>query len=192
MTVFRNGHVGIGTNEPSAKIHLSGIGTTTQFILENKASNILVRLSNDGGTSGAYIGTSTNHTFSLVSNNTVRAVVTSNGTIDVKNNLTVQNGKGIVRSGDGTQQKKLTSSVTVSGAFNAGETKTFGITWSEPFGNTPDAFVGNVFSGTGGWAELIMTIAEASPTGAILYVYNPRNAAVNPNFSIRVVAIGQQ
>jgi len=192
MTVLFNGNVGIGTMEPLAKMHLRGAGVNNQMILENSVTNSTLRLSNDGGAGGAYAGTTSNHAFSLVSNNAVRAVITNNGTIDVKNNLTVQNGKGIIRNADDIQQKKLTTTVTVSGGFNAGETKTFGITWPESFGGAPDAFVGNIVSGTGGWAEMTLTITSATAGGAILYVYNSQNNAVNPNFTIKIIGIGPQ
>ncbi len=192
ITVLRNGNTGIGKNDPAAKLHINGNGSLNQLILENNTENIVLRLSNDGGGSGAYIGTSSNHSFSLVSSNTVRAVITSTGIVDVKNNLTVQNGKGIIRNVDGTQQKKLTTNVAVTGGFNAGETKTFGITWPETFGGTPEAFVGNVVSGTGGWAEMVLTIGTVNASGAILYVYNPITTAVNPSFSIKIIGIGPQ
>lgn len=192
ITVLKNGNTGIGKTDPAAKLHINGSGPLNQLILENNTENIVLRLSNDGGGSGAYIGTSSNHSFSLVSNNAVRAVITGTGIVDVKTNITVQNGKGIIRNIDGTQLKRGSTNVLVSGGFNAGETKTFGITWPETFGGTPEAFVGNVVSGTGGWAEMVLTIGTVNASGAILYVYNPRTTAVNPNFSIKIIGIGPQ
>ncbi len=112
--------------------------------------------------------------------------------LEVNGNIVVQNGKGIIRNTDGTQSKKLSTTVTVNTSFLAGETKTFGITWPETFSSIPEAFVGNIASGTGGWAEVIMTITNPGTTGATLWVYNAKNVTVNPNFSIKIIAIGPQ
>jgi hypothetical protein len=191
MTVLQNGNIGIGELIPSAHVHISGSDGTNQVIIEDTLNNKTLRLSNDGGASGPYIGTSTNHPFSLVTNNTVRAIITNAGLVDVKNDLTVQNGRGIIRNTDGTQSKRLTATATVNATFTAGQTQTFAITWSEAFSATPDAYVANA-TGPGGWAEVIMTIGNVSTTGAILYVYNPRTVSASPNFTIRVVAIGAQ
>ena len=190
--ITESGKVGIGESTPLSHVHISGSGGTNQIRLEDTINNKSIRISNDGGASGPYIGTSTNHPFSLVSNNAVRAVVTSTGTIDVKNDLTVQNGKGILRNIDGTQSKKLSTTVTVNTLFTTGQTLTFPITWPETFSSSPEAFVGNVTGGTGGWAEVVMTISGAGTSGATLYVYNPKSGSVTPNFTIKIIAIGPQ
>jgi hypothetical protein len=121
-----------------------------------------------------------------------RLKITSAGQVQVANNLSVQNGKGLIRNIDGTQSKKLSATTIVSGTFAASETKTFNVTWSEAFSSTPEAYVGNVLSGAGGWAEVVMTVAEVTTTGAKLYVYNPRSTVASPSFSIKVIAIGPQ
>lgn len=115
------------------------------------------------------------------------------GSVKFTGNLLVQTDKGIIRSNDATQQKKVTSSFTLSGTtFLAGETKSFPVTWSESFGGTPDAFVGNITGGSGGWAEVVMSLTSVSSTGATLYIYNARGVAVTPNFTVKIVAIGAQ
>ena len=191
--ITESGRVGIGETTPLSHVHISGSGGTNQIRLEDTINNKSIRISNDGGASGPYIGTSTNHPLSLVSNNAVRAIVTSTGTIDVKNDLTVQNGKGIIRSNDGTQQKKLVKIVAVNTSFLAGETKTFPFTWNETFGAAPDAYVGAVAVGSnGGWAEVVMTVSADNTTGGTLYVYNPKTTSVSPNFSIKIIGIGPQ
>jgi Head domain of trimeric autotransporter adhesin len=192
MTVLQNGNIGIGELSPLSRLHLSGSGAANQIIVEDATNNKILRISNDGGGTGPYIGTSTNDPFTLVTNNAVRAIITNTGTVDVKNNLTVQNGRGIIRNTDGTQSKKLSTAVTINASFTAGQTQTFSVTWPESFSGTPEAFVGNVTSGTGGWAEVVMTLFNTTTTGATLYVYNPRTVTVNPNFTIRIIAIGPQ
>ena len=113
------------------------------------------------------------------------------GNIKTSGNVTVQ-GKGIIRSNDATQQKKLVANVVVNATFTAGQTKTFTVTWPETFGAAPDAFVGSLVSGAGGWAEVVMSLGTTTTTGVTFYVYNPKTISVSPNFTIKVVAIGAQ
>lgn len=115
---------------------------------------------------------------------------------DVKfnNNITVQNGKGIIRNTTATQLKQVVSSVTVNtGSIGAGITYTQNITWNEIFSGIPAAaYIGNITGGAGGWAELVMTISNVSSTGCTLYLFNPRLSAVNPSFTFNVIAVGPQ
>ena len=113
--------------------------------------------------------------------------------VDVTGNLTVNNGKGIIRNTTSTQLKQVITSVSVNGPFIGGlATHTQNVTWSEAFGASPVAvYVGNATSG-GGWAEVVVSIANVSATGCILYVFNPRNFTVNPTFNINLVATGAQ
>lgn len=115
------------------------------------------------------------------------------GNAKVSGNVIVQSNKGIIRSNDATQQKKLVATYYINSySFLAGETRTFTITWPENFGAAPDAFVGNIVSGTGGWAEVVMSLTNVTTTGATLYVYNPKNTPVTPNFTVKIIAIGAQ
>jgi|GEM_PF-2639541 len=114
------------------------------------------------------------------------------GNAKVSGNVIVQSNKGIIRSNDATQQKKLVTTVSLNYTFQAGETRTFTVTWPESFGATPDAFVGNIVSGAGGWAEVVMSLSNVTSTGATLYVYNPKTSTVVPNFTVKIIAIGAQ
>jgi len=75
-------NVGIGTNSPQSKLHVKGTGGGTQIILEENAGSIL-RISNEANAAGPYIGTSSNHGFSIVSNNEVRMVFATNGNVGI-------------------------------------------------------------------------------------------------------------
>ena len=44
----------------------------------------------------------------------------------------------------------------------------------------------------GGFAEVVMTLAEVSSAGAKLFLFNPRGFGVSPSFTVRIVAIGPQ
>jgi len=110
----------------------------------------------------------------------------------VNGNILVQNDKGIIRSNDGTQQKKITKDVLVNLTLAAGATTSINFSFPESFSAAPDTYVGNVLSGSGGWAEVVMTVFGVSTTGGVLYIYNPRSSSANPNFTVRIVAIGAQ
>lgn len=141
---------------------------------------------------GATASTRSNAMTVLQNGNVGIGILTPSQKLEVNGNITVQNGKGIIRSSDGTQQKKLTSTVTINTSFNAGETKTFAVTWPESFGGTPDAFIGNMTTGTGGWAEIVLTVTTVTTTGATLYAYNPRSVSASPNYTMKIIAIGPQ
>jgi len=78
-------NIGLGTNTPQARLHIKGTGGGTQIILEENAGTVL-RISNEANAAGPYIGTSSNHGFSIVSNNAVRLVVASNGNVGIGTN----------------------------------------------------------------------------------------------------------
>jgi hypothetical protein len=110
----------------------------------------------------------------------------------VNGNILVQTDKGLIRSNDGTQQKKVTKDVLVNVTLAAGATTSINFSFPESFSAIPDTYIGHVVSGAGGWAEVVMTVALISPTGGVLYIYNPRSSSSSPNFTIRIIAIGAQ
>lgn len=113
--------------------------------------------------------------------------------LEVAGNVTVQNGKGIIRNINGTQLKKLSTPITVNVTLTAGQSQAFAIIWPQTFGaGNIEAYVGNITSGAGGWAEVIMTVSNVTSTGAILYVNNPRSTSWSPDFNVNVIAIGPQ
>ena len=110
----------------------------------------------------------------------------------VNGNILVQNNKGLIRSNDGTQQKKVTKDVLVNLTLAAGATTSINFSFPESFSAAPDTYIGNVLSGAGGWAEVTMSVFGISTTGGVLYIFNPRSSTANPNFTIRIIAIGPQ
>ena len=115
------------------------------------------------------------------------------GSAEISSNLTVQSGMGIIRNISGTQLKKLSLGVTVNATFTAGQSQAFTVTWPQSFsGASIEAYVGNITSGAGGWAEVIMSVSNVTTTGAILYVNNPRSSSWSPNYTVNIIAIGPQ
>jgi hypothetical protein len=195
MTILQNGNVGIGILTPSHQlvvgksIRIDGddqnTGSTTNALLFGSNITGEAIASKRTGSGGLY-------GLDFYTDNTNRMTITNDGTIAVVNNVTVQNGKGIIRGTDGTQLKKLSAVATINTTIAGNATQSFSITWPETFSGTPECYVGNVTGGTGGWAEVVMTVANASNTGATLYVFNPRATSYSPNFTIKVIAIGPQ
>jgi hypothetical protein len=106
-----------------------------------------------------------------------------------RGDLTVRGGQGIIRNSTNSQLLKQIKSVTVNTPFIAGETKFFDFTWNDAYTDTPEAYVGNITAGTGGWAEVVMSVALVTATGGRLYVYNPTGPRT-PNFTITILALG--
>jgi hypothetical protein len=75
-------NIGLGTTTPQARLHIKGTGGGTQIILEENAGSIL-RISNEANAAGPYIGTTSNHGFSIVSNNELRMVFATNGNVGI-------------------------------------------------------------------------------------------------------------
>jgi hypothetical protein len=115
------------------------------------------------------------------------------GNLRLEGDLTTL-GYGIVRNNAAQQLKIVTTVVSVnySGSpIPAEGTASKVIAWAESFSSPPAAYIANVVSGTGGWAEVVLTIGGTTNTHATLYIHNPRNVAASPSFLINVIAIGQ-
>lgn len=110
----------------------------------------------------------------------------------VNGNILVQNNKGIIRTTDGTQKKQLTTTATVNVTLAADGTTAVNFVFPESFSSVPDVYVGNVISGAGGWAEVVMTISNVTTTGGALYIHNTRTVSWSPNFVVKIIAIGPQ
>lgn len=164
----------------------------------------MLALRNYSGNYNTAIGYSADVSTSSLSNATAigaNSVATASNMIQLGNssvtnvntygNMTVLNGKGLIRSSDGTQQKKVVTTISISTSIAALSTFGAAISFSESFSAPPDVFVGNV-TGGGGFAEVIMTVANVSATGFSFFVSNPRTSTYSPNFSVKIIAIGPQ
>jgi hypothetical protein len=75
-------NVGINILNPSTRLHVKGTGSGNQILLEETGGTML-RLSNEASSAGPYLGTSSNHRLSFVSNNIVRGQFETNGNLGI-------------------------------------------------------------------------------------------------------------
>lgn len=226
MMLLENGNIGIANSVPTEKLDVIGNGkfsgtftaakmgvgiTTPNSKLEIRdgalglsSSSKTWELSYDNGNGYFYIdelGVSRRFTIKNGGNvginttsPTERLEVAGNGKFS--GDITVQNGKGLVRSTGGTQLKTMTFNISITGPLAANGTTVLGITFPEGFGGTPAVYVGgiNAAGGSGGHMECVYNIASVTNTGCSLYVYNPRGSAANfgSGTTITIVAIGAQ
>ncbi len=114
-------NVGIGTTTPASRLHVRGTGGGTQIILEENAGSVL-RISNEANAAGPYIGTTSNHPFSFVTNNAVRLSLTAAGNLGIGTNapqkmLSVAGGAVV----DQTNSNTGTSTNTLTFGSQSGE-----------------------------------------------------------------------
>lgn len=192
MSISNAGNVGIGTTSPVVPLQFANSGGNKIAFFQNGSNYYgigtqasLLQLFTPTAADDIAFGYGNSGAF------TENIRMDGSGSLAVRTNLTVQNGKGIIRNTDGTQSKKLSASVTVNATFSAGQTQVFSFAWPEAFSAVPEAWVANA-TGAGGWAEVVLSVANVSTTGATLYVFNPRTVSASPNFTVKIVAIGAQ
>jgi hypothetical protein len=187
-----NGNVGIGITSPLTLLDVNGDASfNDKTILLRNGGNPYHGLRYDSNVDGPYLF---GYNGGALGTSGLPNSLTWdwNGNVSVLSNLTVKNGKGIIRSTDGTQKKELSTNVIVNVSLAVGASTSINFTFPESFSASPDVYLGNVVGGAGGWAEVIMTIANVSTTGGTLYVHNSTNGTWNPNFTVKVIAIGPQ
>jgi hypothetical protein len=193
ITVLQNGNMGIGELNPGAPLNFASVlgnkisfwGTgATQYGMGIQLSLMQLYTTNTAADIAFGYGSSASFSENMR--------IKGTGEASIKGNLTVQNGKGLIRSNDGTQQKKVTKDVLVNLSLGAGASTAVGFTFPESFSAAPDVYIGNIVSGSGGWAEVIMSISNITTTGGNLYISNPRGITWSPNYTVRIIAIGPQ
>ena len=126
----------------------------------------------------------------VAASNTIQLGNPSVSTVNTYGNITVLNGKGLIRSSDGTQRKMVVTPVGISLSIPAGGTTQVAFSFAEVFSSAPEVSIGSCSGG--GFAEVVMTLAEVTSTNAKVFIFNPRSFSASPNFTVRVMAIGPQ
>lgn len=226
MMLLENGNIGIANVTPAEKLDVTGNGKFSGNLTAAKigvgiatpTSKLEIRdgalglssssktweLSYDNGNGYFYIDELGVSRRMVIKNGgnvginttspTERLEVAGNGKFS--GDITVQNGKGLVRSTGSVQQKTMTFNISITGPLSAGGTSTLGIAFPESFSGSPAVYVGgiNAAGGSGGHMECVYNIASVTTTGCSLYVYNPRGSAATfaSGTTITIVAIGPQ
>ena len=186
-----NGHQALYQN--TAGFQNTALGRNALLTNTTGSNNTGLGFGADVSTGALTNSTAIGYNAIVSSSNTIQLGNTSVTTVSTSGNITVQNGKGLIRSNDGTQQKKVVTIVTVNASIGPNSTINIPFSFSESFSAAPDVYVGNVSNpGAGGFAELVLTVSGVSTGGATLFVFNPRTGFTSPNYSIKIIAIGPQ
>lgn len=200
LVINNGGNVGIGTYQPTAKLHVEDG--------DLKINNGQVTLSNNGTDKGFVqlsgenirVGTfSSNNTGSFVvrTNGADRMEIDASGNTELSGNLTVSGGKGIIKNAEGSGQLKYyTEAFTFSTGSLGGHALSGegSILFSVPFSSTPVVTVGNIVSTGGISGELYrvqLILYGCNTTGCKARLLNTSPSAVNYSVTWNIVCIGQ-
>jgi hypothetical protein len=185
---FNGGNVGIGTNSPSSLLHLSNsVGPV--ITMDDTAGRSTV-FRNVSPSTAAAIGTVSNHTFQILTNNTNRILITEGGNVligtatDNSNKLRV-NGSiwadGSIRSSNGTITTLLGFDA-VTGPAGILNTTSGHQLWIQTGGITRIAVEagGNVTIGSVAASERLVVYESAIDSKCYVHIQNnrSRNAGV--------------
>jgi hypothetical protein len=83
MTLDASGNLGVGTTSPGARVDVSGSGSNAVALIQATRSDLSITtaMGSDGGLSGGFIRTTTNHPLVFGTNNTERARIDSSGNL---------------------------------------------------------------------------------------------------------------
>ena len=112
------GNLGVGTASPETFVSYktAEVSSTAGGVIFAKSTtgSITAQLVADNATSGGYVGTRTNHLFSIRTNNTDRLTLASTGAATFSNSVTVN---GSINTTDGFYSSKAGSDVIAGGAY---------------------------------------------------------------------------
>ena len=123
-------------------------------------------------------------------NTTVNGDFRVEGNISSKGDMTVGGNLRVEGSITGNKLEQQVG-VVVNTTLNAGATTNISFTFPKAFGAVPMAYVGNITSG-GGFAEVVMTLANVTTTGGKLFIYNPKSSSQSPNYTVKIIALGAE
>ena len=207
MRIKGNGNVGIGHASPTVPLHFAstlgnkialyaiGVNQYGLGIQDN-----LLQVYTPDLISDIAFGYGNSNSFTErvrikgIGNMEIKSGLLVLGSVAVDGNLTVQNGKGIIRSAGTQPLKKVTTQVSVSTSINNSTGITANFTFSEAFSALPEAYVGNIVTNSSNGEYMVMTLTNLTSAGGTLNVYNPRSGGgfSNVNFTVNIIAMGPQ
>jgi Head domain of trimeric autotransporter adhesin len=202
-----NGNMGIGQSNPTSPLHFGSVlgnkialfGTTANHYGMGIQNNLL-QIYADGINADIAFGYGNSNNFTErvrikgIGNMEVKSGLTVLGSVAVAGNLTIENGKGIIRS-TGTQTlKKVTTQVSVSANINNSTGITANFTFPETFSALPEAYVGNIVTNSSNGEYMVMTLTNLTAAGGTLNIYNPRSGGGFSSviFTVNIIAMGPQ
>jgi len=115
-------------------------------------------------------------------------IVYKTGMIEVDKTIFVKKTKAVMCSSDNQTRMMQAKNVTVNVTLAGNATTTIDFTFSQNFSGTPDVWVAERTGN--GFAEIMCTVSNVTPTGGKLYIFNPRGVSQSPNFQVKIVALG--
>jgi hypothetical protein len=111
-----SGNVGIGTNSPTARLHLTtgNVGNPILLRYNNTVSEIYSGCDN---TSGPWFGTSTNHNLRFTTNGTARMIIDTAGNVSIAGTTTPSFPLDVIRATDTTIRSKSNSTTGYAQLF---------------------------------------------------------------------------
>ena len=203
--IYTDGYLGIGTTTPAYKLQVNdgslaifNSSDVKTWYFNYSASGNYFQLS-EGGISRLVVANGGNVGIGTTTPSAKLDVVGTaevTGDASIGGNLTVNNGKGIVRSWNGSQIKYYTQESTVHAVLGAFGTSIEGtIAWpSGIFTSAPQILVGDITSigGTAGTLFRVQLVCyDATTSSCHFRLINTSNGAVDYNITWNIVYIGQ-
>lgn len=186
ISILNNGMVGISTTNPSYTLDVNGNTRLDGYVGIGTPPNVSYALSVNGSSR-------------VYQDLRIDGVLNPNSVLNIGNNtliegtLTVQNGKGIVRSTSATQMKIKRASVGFAyTGLGAGSTATSGnLNFGEDFAAVT-VTVGQCVSGTGDWAKVMIVPCnvDVNANTCQFAITNVSSSAITFDGSWQVVLVG--
>ncbi len=190
--------LGIGTTTPSSAIEVldgdiaitsTSDAKTWKFDYADESNSLALR---ENGTARMVFANGGNIT---IGSGAPTAKLTVEGNGSFSGDLTVNSGKGIVRSTTSTQLKYHTASVAPGASFsvtNGGCATANASLTAAGFTAAPTVTVGNLTGGTGDFGKLVINVQSTTTTQAVVRFCNPTASTITlTNVTFNVLCIGQ-
>jgi hypothetical protein len=181
LTILDNGYVGINKINPAYPLEVSGDARIIGYL----STSLGVTVGTDANVQGS---------LAVTGMSTLNGNVAAKASLSVVGNATVANGKGIVRSNNGTQQKIVRTGLNI-GVSNMA-TNTFadtGVLGFEAFGGVPLVTVGACTTQNGEWYKMLIVPFNVTTTGCQFRIFNAASDAITVSGAVfQILVVGAQ
>jgi len=203
LSVNNGGNVGIGTYQPSAKLHVNGDVkvSTGEIILSNGVSNssedkAFVQMSGDNLRVGTY-SSNTNGKFIVRVGGGDQVTVNGDGDLSAQGEMTVKGNKGVLYNASGAANMRYYTRQASFSVNNlqpqtlSGETS---IAFDGGFSLPPVVTVGDIVSNGGTAGQLFaldLKVYDVTANTCKVRLMNTGNAPITQNITWNIVCIGR-